>query len=88
MGTSAKILRKIGRSLTWPARSYAGPWYHGPGRGTTTPSTTTIRVRRMSVADPPGRLDQPTRHSTGEMFLLWWNTLSGSYLALTSASRR
>ncbi len=30
MRTSAKILRMIGRSLTWPATGYAVPWRLGP----------------------------------------------------------
>ena len=44
------------------------------------PLTLALRKRpRVDVAGPA----QP-----GRMFLLWWKALSGSYLALTSASRR
>lgn len=32
--------------------------------------------------------DNPRRGQPGRMFLLWWKALSGSYLALTWASRR
>jgi hypothetical protein len=48
----------------------------------------------LDVADQGARLAaSPSALSEkvlvrGRMFLLWWKALSGSYLALTSASRR
>jgi hypothetical protein len=52
------------------------------------------RLVRSSVGDLGLRSHRPPRRSLlghaqpGRMFLWWWNTLWGSYSALTSASRR
>jgi hypothetical protein len=52
------------------------------------------RVRRSNTRSPGRPSESPPGRSArcgrqpGWMFLLWWKALSGSYLALTSASRR
>ncbi len=62
-------------------------------RGSGVPQPRTARVSEQMLADaadlhhPPHRWS-PGPAQPGRMFLLWWKALSGSYLALTSASRR
>ena len=46
-----------------------------------------VKKRFRTFENPLGRSARRGRQP-GWMFLLWWKALSGSYLALTSASRR
>jgi hypothetical protein len=51
---------------------------HGPGGS--------LRSRKWLTVQPESGPKRGTQ-GAGGMFLLWWNTFSGSYLAFTAASR-
>ena len=64
---------------------------HVPGRDAHPPSMADAGAAEPALRSPGGTAalavaDQGV--ASGRMFLLWWKALSGSYVALTPASRR